>query len=133
MLMTSSETSDEDKDTLHIILSSAKNMKLMNQSLLDTQAIAQKSLKLKYATMNPKKMIDELLSSQQEFLRSFGIKVNTSFKNLPELIQADELRVKEMIFHILNNAIKFNKERKGEIDIFVEGLEEKAKLGGKLV
>jgi signal transduction histidine kinase len=41
--------------------------------------------------------------------------------------------VKEMIFHILNNAIKFNKERKGEIDIFVEGLEEKAKLGGKLV
>jgi signal transduction histidine kinase len=66
-------------------------------------------------------------------LRSFGIKVNTSFKNLPELIQADELRVKEMIFHILNNAIKFNKERKGEIDIFVEGLEEKAKLGGKLV
>ena len=30
MLMTSSDTSQADKDTLHVILSSAKNMKLMN-------------------------------------------------------------------------------------------------------
>lgn len=78
-------------------------------------------------------MIDEILSSQKVFLKQFDIKVNTSLKNLPELIQADELRVKEMIFHILNNAIKFNKEFGGQIDICVEQLEQKSKLGGNLV
>ena len=38
-----------------------------------------------------------------------------------------------MVFHILNNAIKFNKEVNGSIDISLELLEEKAQLGGNLV
>ena len=83
--------------------------------------------------MNPKNAIDELISYQKTFLEEYEIKVNTNFKNLPELILADELRVKEMVFHILNNAIKFNKEKKGHIDIHVERLEEKTKLGGNHV
>jgi hypothetical protein len=48
-------------DSLKVINSSTNMMKLMNQSLLDKQAILEGSLKLQYKVMQPKKAVEDLL------------------------------------------------------------------------
>ena len=112
-----------DIDTLKVINSSTHMMKIMNQSLLDSQAISDGELRLCYRVMSPKAAIQQLVDFFNIQIMAKTIKVSITIdeskQNFPSKIVCDNSRFQEMIFHILANAIKFNKEHGGMIEIIL--------------
>jgi signal transduction histidine kinase len=112
-----------DIDTLKVINSSTQMMKMMNQSLLDSQAIADGNLRLCFRVMSPLASIEQLVEffKIQIQAKSINVEIKTdeTKQNFPRNMVCDNARFQEMVFHILANAIKFNKEMHGEIEIIL--------------
>mmetsp|Transcript_6363 Transcript_6363/g.10337 ORF Transcript_6363/g.10337 Transcript_6363/m.10337 type:complete len:101 (-) Transcript_6363:1645-1947(-) len=70
-------------------------------------------------------VINELLEYFEFHIQAKGIQVNVSQMTMgttpefPEEVICEEMRFKEIAFHILSNAIKFNKEHNGKVDIIL--------------
>ena len=109
-----------DLESLKIINSSTNMMKIMNKSLLDSQAISDGNLRLQYRVMNPKDSLKQLIEFFAIQIDAKKMKINISFNNeheFPTNVVCDNDRFQEMVFHILANSIKFNMEENGEVDI----------------
>ena len=113
-------------------------MRMMNQSLLDSQAIADRSLRLCFRVMSPKESIEQLIEFFNIQIQAKNLKVDVRIDEdahqFPTKVVCDNSRFQEMVFHILANAIKFNKEYDGHVEIVLSfQLVKNGKGEGKLV
>jgi len=93
---------------LGLVQESTQHMKALLDDLLDISAIEQSSLKLNLQTLdlrNPiKQAVAELQALADEKMQDIVLDVSDS----PVMVQADELRIREVVSNILSNAIKFS-------------------------
>ena len=110
-----------DLKMMKVILNSTLMMKLMNSSLLDAQQIKDKCLRLNWTTFNPMKTVKDMIEMFDSFIQAKGILVRVFSDHAGGVgdIICDEERVKEILYHILANAIKFNQEQGGMIIVKV--------------
>ena len=85
-----------DIETLKVINSSTHMMKIMNQSLLDSQAISDGDLRLCYRVMSPKSAIQQLVDffNIQIVAKTIKVSINIdeSKQNFPSKVVCDNAR-----------------------------------------
>lgn len=115
--------SDKGKDYLSAISSSGKNLLHLINDILDLSKIESGKLEIKFEIVNPYQLLEEIRSI---FLMS-AIEKGLSFKlqideNIPNLL-IDEIRLRQVIFNLVGNAIKFTETGEVVITAFSEFLE----------
>jgi signal transduction histidine kinase len=111
---------DKDKEFLDIIYRNSKRLMQLAEEILDVTRIESGSLFLKKEKFNLKEMITEILREyQQKIQNKNNIKLfYESYDNNEIIIEAERNRLSQVIYNLLNNAIKFTNE--GSITVIVE-------------
>ena len=111
---------ETDKKFLDIIFRNAKRLMQLAEEILDVTRIESGSLFLKKEKFNLKKMITDILKEyEQKIQNKNNIKLfYQSHENDDIIIEGDRNRLSQVIYNLLNNAIKFTNE--GSITVIVE-------------
>jgi signal transduction histidine kinase len=111
---------DKDKEYLEIIFRNSKRLIQLAEEILDVTRIECGSFFLKDEKFNLKEMITDILKEyEQRTQNKNNIKlVYDSSYNNEIIIEADRNRLSQVIYNLLNNAIKFTNE--GSITVIVE-------------
>lgn len=105
-------------ESLTVVLNSTQVMRLVNSSLLAIQAIQEQAFKLNLSIGSPIQVVHELIEYFRMQIEAKGIVVNFQTDiSLPDKVIIDHGRLQEALFHIVVNAIKFNKEFGGKLEI----------------
>lgn len=107
------------QEFVDIIGKSGRNLLLIINDILDLSRIEAGRMKIEPEPVKPQQIINELerifsLSANEKKLKFIVYKV----KDLPETLIMDETRVRQVLFNLLGNAIKFT--HSGEVKLIVK-------------
>lgn len=93
------------------ILSSGKNLLGLINDILDLSKIESGKFEIQLAPTNPQGMFEEIISvfTVKTTEKNLDLKLDID-KSLPESLLLDELRLRQVIFNLVGNAIKFTSE-----------------------
>jgi signal transduction histidine kinase/CheY-like chemotaxis protein len=116
-----------DKEQQHLlgsVMDSAKNLLGLLNDILDFSKIEANQLSLETHNFPLEKMITKLISSVKIMADEKDLFLNDStvYSNIPVFILADELRVRQILFNLVGNAIKFTSE--GGVTITVKTIKQ---------
>ena len=122
-LLNQTELTAEQKEYVHIISNSADNLMTIIDDILDFSKIQIGAVELENKTINLRKSIQEIVSLLEMKTKGKGIYLQYFVsESVPEYINADSVRLKQILINLINNAIKYTKE--GGIKINVELIEQ---------
>jgi len=105
----SSNRGKENEELLNVIIRNAKRLQSLSENILDITKIESRALKLNKEKFNIKETIknvaDEIKSKEHEIEIAF-----VEPKVDPIVVEADKIRIYEVISNLLTNAIKFTKK-----------------------
>jgi len=105
---------------LDIILSSGKTLLELINEILDLSKIEAGKLEIKLGPVNPKELFNDIAKIFSSKIESKGLELITKIdENLPSSILIDEVRVRQILFNLVGNAVKFTPS--GFIELAVEG------------
>ena len=97
------------------ILQSSKHLLTLIEDVLDVSKSQYKTLELSYKVFNPKEEITQIMSTLEEMVKEKQIDLSYTLTDIQ--ISADLKRFRQLIFNLVSNAIKFNKQG-GKINLF---------------
>jgi len=112
------EDKENSRHFLEIIRNHSNRLDNLINDLLSLSYMESKEVSLKFAEINLKNLVEEVLSGFKAQLAKKTIEVKNK---LPQdlTVKADKDRIEEVLTNLIDNAIKFNKE-KGFIRIYAE-------------
>ena len=115
----------EQQELLDVTIRNAKRLQRLTEDILDVTKIESKSLQLNKEQFNLRKMLLNAISDYKSQLKGYG-NVRVEFLCKEDIfIEADKTRISQVIYNLLNNAIKFTQmERSKEALIISLTLEE---------
>lgn len=96
------------------ISQSSRHLLALIQDVLDVTKSQYRSLELNYSTFRPKDIIMQVIAALEEMINEKDIKFVYTLMDVK--ISADEKRFKQVIYNLITNAIKFNRQY-GKINI----------------
>jgi signal transduction histidine kinase len=105
---------DEQKDSVSIIINSAKNLLNMTKSYLDLSRIENGELKVKFRAVNIQKdvIIPVITEMQNQFDKKQMPILQVNGENLPDIILfCDPELVRNVFYNLFSNALKYGYER----------------------
>jgi len=118
------------KQYLASIRSSGKALLYLINDILDLSKIEAGKIELQYSPVNLRKLFDEIVMTFASKIEGKGLKFLTAIdKDLPKALQLDKVRVRQILFNLVGNAVKFTHE--GYIRLEVKGTyyEDRSKIG----
>ena len=114
------EMSEENKEDVQIINSSAVNLLEIVNGILDISKIDSGKLELTKSTYILNKLINEVIivSNRRKGKKNIEIRANVN-SELPQVLSGDVVKIKTILTSIVSNAIKYSE--KGIINIDVDG------------
>lgn len=100
-------TSDEQKEYLNDIFESGKHLLNLINDLLDLSKIEAGRMKLEPGRFPLKDFIESSMSLFKEKLAKHQIKSHIEIADEIEMIDADERKLKQILFNLIGNALKF--------------------------
>lgn len=107
-------TNTENLKYIENISQSSKHLLSLIEDILDVSKSEYNSLELNYTLFSPKEVINKIISALEEMLKEKDIEFSYTLTDIK--ISADEKRFRQLIYNLISNAIKFNKQ-KGKINI----------------
>jgi len=108
----------EQQELIKNIFNSGEQLLRVINNILDYSKMESKSLKLEINTIQIKKCLQEVIKKLSKNIEQKGLRINFDIaKEIPEILYGDGARIKQIIFQLLDNAIKFT--NKGSIFISV--------------
>lgn len=104
------------------ISKSARHLLTLLEDILDVSKSQYNSLELNYLTFNPKEEIIQILNTFEEMVAEKNIDVNYTFTDIE--ISADVKRFRQLIYNLISNAVKFNKQN-GKINLLTYIIDDK--------
>ncbi|MBB3119674.1 MHYT domain-containing protein [Pseudoduganella violacea] len=102
------ELAPEQRRHLDTIRRSGRALLRLLNEILDTAKLDKGAMELELADYNLRGLIDELASTYGAVARGKGLDVNVGYTEaLPNWLHGDELRVRQVLTNLLDNAIKF--------------------------
>ncbi|MCP4914953.1 MAG: response regulator [Oligoflexia bacterium] len=118
-LLISGNINKEQKDLLSIIKDSGENLNLILSDVIDYSKLESGEIQLIKKPFDIIEMLDTVISTFQSFADNKGIHLNYLLDgDVPVGILADEARLKQILFNLVNNAVKFTEH--GYVKILVE-------------
>jgi len=119
----------EPKQLLTIAKRSTRTLVNNLNNILDFSKLDAQMLRLKPKQFSVRELVDELSSELSHFANEKGLSLQaSSAPEMPELLTADEYRIKQILRNLLGNAIRFTKS--GEVSLYADLT---AKAGSKLL
>src|SRR5919198_3571256 len=114
-----SKVSDtEQQELLDVILRNAKRSQRLTNDILDVTKIESQSLNLEKEWLNLNDVITNTLDdivTNSEFAKPYEKRIRLLYQPNDIFLEADKARITQVIFNLLNNAIKFT-EAKGNLE-----------------
>ncbi|SHI83843.1 ATP-binding protein [Algibacter luteus] len=115
-LLNNSDLSTEQKNYINIIQSANKDLKNRIEDILDISKIESGKLILVDKVFNLKELLNEVAIMYEYMANKKGIDFNFKIaENIPEFVEGDQYRLKQILNNLLNNAI--NNTTKGSITL----------------
>ena len=119
MIQSNTRLSTEQKnDLLKIIARNARKLDLLTDNILDYARMENGIFTLKRDDFDIIKVVSELISDYHIQAARKNIKFTFSYPEKPIIINADKIRITEVLDNLLSNSFKFT--MKGEIQISLE-------------
>jgi PAS domain S-box-containing protein len=107
---------NQQKVYLNSIRSSGKVLLSLINDILDLSKIEAGKLELQYSPVNPGEIFSEIESTFFEKISRKGLDFQMEIDpSLPQLLMLDELRLRQILFNLVGNAVKFTE--KGHIKV----------------
>jgi len=120
-LLSEQLTSPRHLEFVDIIGASGKNLLTLINDILDLSKIEAGKTKVEYSQINLLNLLGELTRIFSLPVREKGIElIIDADNNLPEFILLDETRLRQILFNLVGNAVKFTSEGKVTIRVSVE-------------
>jgi len=111
----------EQKEYLRLIYSSGDTLLKVLNDILDLNKVEQGKLELETLNFNFRKMIQEAILTYQYKAAEKGLDFELHIDPaIPERVEGDPLRIKQVIINLLSNAIKFTSEGIIRVKFFLE-------------
>jgi signal transduction histidine kinase len=131
----------EQQELLDIILRNAKRSQRLTNDILDVTKIESQSLNLKKEWLNLNDVITNTLDdiiTNREFAKPYEKRIKLLYQPHDIFLEADKARITQVIFNLLNNAIKFteakeNREEEGKEERIVSIATENTEDGNVVV
>ncbi len=102
---------ENQKEHIEIIRESGKNLLALINDILDLSKIEAGKMRIENRPLSPRKIIDEIQNIFKLKAKEKGIQFITEVDpNLPEAIVLDEIRLRQVLFNLVGNAIKFTQK-----------------------
>jgi signal transduction histidine kinase/CheY-like chemotaxis protein len=107
------------KSYLEAISSSGKGLLTLINGILDLSKIEAGKMELQYEPVNPQALFDEIrhMFTLQAFEKEIDFTVSLA-PDIPDCLMLDEVRLKQILFNLIGNAVKFTEQ--GYVRITVE-------------
>ncbi|OIQ27577.1 MAG: hypothetical protein BM564_12455 [Bacteroidetes bacterium MedPE-SWsnd-G2] len=116
--------SDIEKSYVSSIKSSGKSLLWLINDILDFSKIEAGKIELDLTYFNLEILLEEMRSIFSLKVQDKGLKLNIEIdEHTPKFVKTDEIRLRQILINLINNAVKFTEE--GEIKIKVDGLKPK--------
>jgi two-component system CheB/CheR fusion protein len=120
-LLRTTDLSDEQQGYMDMLDSSARNLLLLINDILDISKIEAGSLSLNQTAFSPAKLLREVASIYEKPAEEKGISLTIlPAEDLPTALVGDQLRLKQILINLVGNAIKFT--RHGGVAVTVSRL-----------
>jgi signal transduction histidine kinase/ActR/RegA family two-component response regulator len=121
MLETTALTSQQ-ADYTHTVRESAQHLLTLLNDILDVSAMDAGKLKLKPTVMDLRALLASTEALMQISARDKGLTFTvTHGPSLPHWVQADPTRLKQILFNLLSNGIKFTEKGRVTLSVDLEG------------
>jgi signal transduction histidine kinase/DNA-binding response OmpR family regulator len=117
-LLKSSITDKQQQSYLASISSSGKSLLNLINGILDLSKIEAGKMELEYEPFNLRSMVDEIrhIFELQASGKNIDFAVSLA-ENMPDCLILDEVRLKQILFNLIGNALKFTEKGYVQIDI----------------
>jgi PAS domain S-box-containing protein len=106
------------------IVSNTRRLLSLINDLLDQAQMEAGKLKIKYATIRPSELLENLHSVMDKLTTDKGLALTSELDpNLPETLIGDSARLQQILVNLVNNAVKFTDE--GSIHVQLSKLNER--------
>lgn len=110
-LLRFTELTAEQQEYLTSIETSAENLLSLINDILDLSKIEAGKVELEYADFSLRKAVSDTVTTQRS--RIFQKKLELTIEldaAIPDILQGDQLRIKQILLNLLSNAIKFTEQ-----------------------
>ncbi|NJD37218.1 MAG: PAS domain S-box protein [Geobacter sp.] len=115
-LLQYTQPNTEQQEYLHYLDLSAKNLLALLNDILDLSKIEAGKIELEQSLFAIRTSIQEVVGNQENRISQKGLQLTTTIhQQVPEVIQGDCLRFKQILMNLLGNAVKFTEN--GSISI----------------
>jgi CheY-like chemotaxis protein len=115
-LLLETSLSDEQKDYVGATRLCAENLLEILNVTLEFSALSANHLHLEEAEFSLRETLAGLISEFAFKAESKGVRLRHNFdRNLPATVMGDALRLRQLIWHLLGNAVKFT--QRGEVEV----------------
>jgi signal transduction histidine kinase len=101
------ELNEIQGEYLEDVHQSSKHLLSLINDILDLSKVEAGKLELKPADINLRMLLESSLTMVKEKVMKHGTKLSADMNGIPEMIRADERKLKQIMYNLLSNAAKF--------------------------
>ena len=115
VLQSKIKNSTEYQELLDTIVRNAKRLQYLTENILDITKIESNSLQLNKEQLNLREIVSNAITDCKTQLIEYDDSIRLRLVSKEDIfVEADKIRITQVIYNLLNNAIKFTREGKGE-------------------
>ncbi len=123
-LMLKTELTQEQRSYARTIRASGKALLTLINDILDLSKVEAGKLELVIGEFDPRRLVDEVAASVATRAREKGLNFAVQFRSgLPEMLHGDEGRLRQVLFNLIGNAVKFTERGSIGVEVAHRALE----------
>ena len=124
-LLLKTELTEEQRSYARTIRTSGKALLTLINDILDLSRVEAGRLELVIAEFDPRRVVEEVAASVATRAHEKGLRFNLQFQGgLPAVLQGDEGRLRQVLFNLIGNAVKFTERGSVGVDVAYGALED---------
>jgi len=101
---------DEQKDILHDVITSAKHLMSIINSLLDLSKVESGKMEFFPQEINLNTLVNDVVETLRRWVKQKRINVSSTVDESVSIVYLDPLRVNQILYNLLSNALKFTSD-----------------------
>ncbi len=101
------DLSEEHRENMRLIMTASENLLQIINDILDVSKVEAGQLKIINEPVNLRALVSELTDIHGVQARAKGIEIKNLFLDVPEWVEVDPVRLRQVLINLLGNAVKF--------------------------